>query len=216
MWYNPASLMRRHFFGLVLFCGLFWLCFPRIAASAYSTGNSLPTTVTPSLSPIPTAVREQPKQGKRLEYELPYPGILPDHPLYKLKVLRDRIVIFFTKDPRKRVQLYVLLADKRLAMGEKLVERQREQLAAETISKGEKYLLGAVEILRKMSDRGDYPDVGLVNAVDMSVAKHREVINRLHDTVVGDAKSSMGLSLQLVDDVDRELKVFKKTENIGM
>lgn len=186
-------------------------------ALAEAQKRKLPTvwrtpSPSPTLTPTPTSTIAKVK----IEYALPFPGLLPDHPLYIFKVLRDRIVVIFTRDPRQKVALFVHLADKRLAMGERLIERKKEVLAAETISKGEKYLLGAVEILREMTEAGDRPAVGLVNQVQMSVNKHREVIAELHQRVSGQAQSSMGLSLQLGADVDEQLKVFKQSEDIGM
>lgn len=177
--------------------GIIFFCLMALNLISYSPVNAQKVTLAP-------------------EYELPYPGILPDHPFYILKVVRDRIVIFFTKKPQDKVSLYILLADKRLAMGEKLVEKKKEKQAAETISKGEKYLLRAVDVLWMMKSKNTNPDVGLVNKIATSVAKHKEVVAKLSSRVGLEAQSSMGLSLQLAEDVGRQLHQFKKQENIGM
>ena len=34
----------------------------------------------------------------QIEYYLPYPGVLPDSPLYKLKMVRDRVKLWITRD----------------------------------------------------------------------------------------------------------------------
>ena len=34
-----------------------------------------------------------------VDYNLPYPGILPDHPLYPLQKIRDWLLVTFTRDP---------------------------------------------------------------------------------------------------------------------
>lgn len=74
------------------------------------------------------------------DYQLPYPGILPSHPLYWLKMIRDRIKIYLTKDPINRFYLYILLSDKRLSSGLILIKSGQFQLGTTTITKAEKYL----------------------------------------------------------------------------
>lgn len=80
------------------------------------------------------------------EYILPYPGILPDNPLYQLKVLRDKIYDFFTKDPVKKVQFKLLMADKRMNMARMLAEKGNTSLASDTIVDAVSYYNGAVNI----------------------------------------------------------------------
>src|SRR3989338_5370865 len=48
------------------------------------------------------------------DYTLPYPGLLPDHPLYNLKALRDKILLWFTKDEVKLVELNPLISHKKI------------------------------------------------------------------------------------------------------
>ena len=50
----------------------------------------LAKTSTPSVLPTPTP---------EINYYLSYPGILPDHSLYLLKMVRDRLVLLSTTDP---------------------------------------------------------------------------------------------------------------------
>lgn len=39
-----------------------------------------------------------------VDYKLTWPGILPDQPLYKLKVLRDKIISKLIFDPIKKIE----------------------------------------------------------------------------------------------------------------
>jgi len=75
-----------------------------------------------------------------VEYQLPYPGILPDHPIYKLKMLRDRILELLTTDQIKKADFYLLQADKRLAASILLLEKENDSLSETTSSKGLDYL----------------------------------------------------------------------------
>ena len=76
---------------------------------------------------------------KETVYELPYPGILPDHPLYFFKVVRDKIWAFSTRDNLKKVDIYILFSDKRAKMAQALSNKGKTDLAISTMSKGEKY-----------------------------------------------------------------------------
>ncbi len=53
-------------------------------------------------------------QVETVDYTLPYPGILPDNPLYPLKAFRDRMVSVLIADPVKKSLFNLLQADKRL------------------------------------------------------------------------------------------------------
>lgn len=77
--------------------------------------------------------------SEKVVYELPYPGILPDNPLYFVKIVRDRIIEFLTRDNIKKAQLYLLFSDKRAASALVLVQNGKNSLAITTLSKGEKY-----------------------------------------------------------------------------
>ena len=85
-------------------------------------------------------------------YLLPYPGILPNHPLYWSKMIRDRIQLMTTTDPTQKMQLLLLFADKRLAAGQLLIATGDNSLGISTITKAEKYLLQTYEIYRQYDD----------------------------------------------------------------
>ena len=61
-----------------------------------------------------------------VDYELPYPGLLPDNPLYPIKVFRDKVVSFFITDAQKQATFDLLQADKRVAAGEYLLQEKDE------------------------------------------------------------------------------------------
>lgn len=83
------------------------------------------------LSPTPTP---------QVSYELPYPGLLPDSPLYLLKIIRDKAVGFLISDPLKKAEFNLLQADKRLNAGIYLLNKGKTSLAMSTVSKAENYL----------------------------------------------------------------------------
>ena len=50
---------------------------------------------------------------EKVIYNLPYPGLLPDNPLYITKIMRDKITDFLTRDNLKKAELYLLYSDKK-------------------------------------------------------------------------------------------------------
>lgn len=127
-------------------------------------------------TPFPSV---SPTVSPSLGYALPYAGILPDHPLYFLKQIRDKILILLTRDPLKKSQLYLVLADKSLVMGELLWEKENYNLSLKTFREGEKYLLLSALSLYKISDAGDHLPPGVVDKLELSAKKHEEIIMKL-------------------------------------
>lgn len=75
--------------------------------------------------------------GEKIEYQLAWPGMLPDHPLYKLKVLRDKVMYRFIKKPVKKLEFYLLQTDKGISAASLLFEKGNVRLAQETVLKAE-------------------------------------------------------------------------------
>lgn len=122
-----------------------------------------------------------------IEYNLPYPGILPDHPLYPLKALRDRILLFFTQDPVKKIHLNLLFADKRMVMGQFLWEKGITDSSISTISKAEKYLLSAALDLMPLKKQNNLPP-GLSDKLELAAKKHEQIIMKLLDNISEETK----------------------------
>ena len=149
--------MKKMFLLLTLF--LFpAVVFASSATSAATSGNVEVTTAT------------------KVEYELPYPGILPDHPLYILKQVRDWILDKLIVDSVKKAEFYILQADKRLNMGVMLAAKGNETLSEQVISKGEKYMNNALTLLSSAKAQGGEVPAHIVDRLEKALAKHRELI----------------------------------------
>lgn len=81
--------------------GLLSIIFALIFSLALAQESS---PMAPSATPAP------------INYTLPYPGILPDHPLYFLKSFRDAILSRLISNPVKKFEFDLLQADKKLNM----------------------------------------------------------------------------------------------------
>jgi hypothetical protein len=113
-----------------------------------------------------------------VDYQLPYPGILPDHPLYWLKMGRDRVQLWFLNNPKIESETLLLYADKRLGAGEALILGNQNQLGISTITKAEKYLGQAQGALEKAVGNKLAGQPELMTMAKAFI-KHQEIIKSL-------------------------------------
>lgn len=129
-------------------------------------------------------------EREEVDYYLPYPGILPDHPLYWLKMIRDRVFLWLTRDPVAKFERLLLYADKRLGAAKALIEGGKSQLGVTTATKGEKYLERAVTQLEKVKNLGKATPE-LKERLTKATLKHEEVLDKVLDKVPDQAKPAI-------------------------
>lgn len=159
---------------------------------------------------IPTeSISPTPSIGPTIvNYELPYPGILPGSPLYSLKALRDKIIEIFISDPLKKSNFYLLQADKRLASGISLFDLDKGELGETTISKGQNYLEKSIDnvILAKSSQK-NISDI--LAKIRMSSAKQKEQILLLTSSSAGDTKKRLLQDLKRAEELQKRAEAVK-------
>ena len=146
---------------------------------------------------------------KKPEYLLPFPGILPDHPLYFLKQVRDGILDRLIVDPLRKAEFHVLQADKRLNMGGVLVEQGKGALAETTISKGEKYMERAARGLSAFKSTGRPVPASIIGTLTRSMEKHIEVLAGLIVKTSGADQAGLTGSLEFVKNLQTEVEKLK-------
>lgn len=154
---------------------LFLVVFSVFLITGHPTGAQELITPEPTIAAMPAVVK----------YDLAYPGILPDHPLYKLKVLRDKISEALILDPLKKIEFYLLQADKGILASAILVDKNKIDLAAQTALKAENnYTLLAGE-LNNLLKR---PNKSFFDKLETANLKHQEVLQKLSERVPQDKK----------------------------
>ncbi len=160
---------------LILVLAFFFICTTTqvFAQEKISTDAAL-------LSPTPTP----------FDYQLPYPGLLPDNPLYFLKIFRDRIIDFLVSNPLKKAELNLLQADKRLSAGQALFAKGEKDLAESTISKGENYFESGIGKLQEAKKQGmDVSD--LTRKFSSSIIIHKQIVRSLIQESTGGTKQKL-------------------------
>lgn len=125
---------------------------------------------------------------KEVQYYLPYPGVLPDNPLYKLKAVRDRVVLWITLDGEKKARKELLYSDKRINAAIFLLDGGKEALAVTTATKAEKYLESSINRTAKLSSEGKDMKNLLMTLITAS-AKHLELLETLQARATGSRKN---------------------------
>lgn len=136
-------------------------------------------------------------EDNKVVYELPYPGLLPDHPLYFLKVTRDKVLDIATRDAVKKAELYILLSDKRMNAAAMLAAEGKNQLAISTASKSEKYMLRVPPLLTQTKKQGGSYNTTLVDRLKLSNAKHKQILNNLLRTMPQGSSGDLNEVLKL-------------------
>lgn len=126
-------------------------------------------------------------KSAKVEYNLAYPGILPDHPLYKLKVLRDKITTFLIQDPLKKIDFYLLQTDKGILATSMLVDKNKIDLAEETALKTEHNMTLLTFELKKLSEK---PNTKLFEKLKTASFKHQEVLESIIKKVPKDKQKT--------------------------
>lgn len=156
-----------------------------------------------------------PAAKPKTEYSLPYPGILPGHPLYPLKMLRDQIMGRFITDPIKKAEYKLLMADKRLNSGVSLLEKGKPELAEETFSKGEKYLEEALDETEKAQKQGR-DTAALTSKLSLAILKHNEVLTESLGKMPENQKQKLQNTLAITERIAERFRSIqgKKLEQI--
>jgi hypothetical protein len=89
---------------------------PSLTYAVTFSGSVQTATVRLPDDPVMTDLDTKSSLPENIDYDLPYPGILLDHPLYFLKKLRDRIMLSLLTDPTKLIEFNILQSDKFLSM----------------------------------------------------------------------------------------------------
>jgi hypothetical protein len=122
----------------------------------------------------PSSVIEQ-----KVEYTLPYPGILADNPLYIVKNLRDKIMEMLIADPIKKVEFYILQSDKDVNAGMFLAAKAKGTLALSAVTRANTTTGTAIALADSLKTQGRELPAYVVERLQNSLAKHEEVVRDL-------------------------------------
>ena len=176
---------------VVFFCTMkkiiFSLLFLIVSSFSIPFLSSSPTKIhavsasdTVQVSPSPVPVPTTPK----VEYILPYPGILPTHPLYFLKTIRDQIVEALISDPIKKADFYITQADKKLSMALALADMKKTQEMKQALIDAQTLRQKSVSQLEGIKTAKQEVPGYILDQLSRSLTKHIEILTALKQDVV--------------------------------
>jgi hypothetical protein len=140
-----------------------------------------------------------------VDYTLTWPGILPDHFLYPLKMIRDRVWLLLATNPLKKAELMLKFADKRLWAAEMLAEREKYELAGSTATKAEKYLEMAVAQEKLAREKGE-ETTAFLDKLSLATRKHEEVLMKVRERTSEEVRPIIESSLEYPRRAREEVK----------
>lgn len=129
-----------------------------------------------------------------INYSLPWPGILPDNRLYKLKVLRNKIIAKMIISPIKKVEFDLLMADKTIYASKLLIDKEEVNLAKDTALKGENFFSILVNDYNKAVSSHLKIPRDLDTKIDLATIKHQEVFNSIINLVNKEDKKTFEIT----------------------
>lgn len=177
--------------------------------------NAKTITIEPSVAAeksasVPAIITDE-EEGtvQKVEYTLPYPGILPDHPLYFIKKFRDFVMEKLIADPVRKIEFYVLQGDKLTNMGTFLTEKGKDALAFETVTLGAERMETAISTATTLKAEGKEIPAYLIEKLTNASKKHQEVVNALSLQASGELKdryTEFIVSMRTIQDKIAKLK----------
>lgn len=189
---------------LVLAVGVLLISIDK-TVSPTKAASTLSFTVEPA-STSPDLAGKESLQSSQVDYFLPYPGILPDSPLYKIKMVRDRIWLWLTRQPSKKLDLLLLFADKRIGAGEILIKGNKVALGVSTLTKGEKYWERAVGEVNRLSAE---KRMGAKEKLIKASLKYQEILENLLLRVSAEEKTELEKILNSLKSLREQLANFQ-------
>jgi hypothetical protein len=135
---------------------------------------------------------------------LPYPGLLPDSPLWPLNAAKDRIWLFLTRDHIKKANLLRLLADERIGMAYVLAQKNKVSLSISVAMKAEKYLKESYEEQKKAEELGINTKSLLLDLAESS-SRHTKVLESIKELLPDSARSSLDKVIDFSKMVHQEI-----------
>lgn len=142
-----------------------------------------------------------------VQYDLAFPGILPDNTFYKLKVLRDKVTSFFIRDANSKVLFYLKLADKGILASAMLVDKGKIDLSTETALKAE-HNMTLITTFLPWIDRKKDPTI--VSKLKTASLKHQEVLRSLIERVPPEKQQTYRTVLEFSE---RNLRAIEQFES---
>lgn len=148
---------------------------------------ALQITNAPAFAQEETMTADQSTPSAQIKYDLPFPGMLPDNFLYKLKLIRDKVSLMLISDPKDKSLFYLNQADKGILASAILIDKHQIDLSAQTALKAENNMTLLTGEFSKFSSK---PDSKYFERLKNASLKHQEVLSNMLGKVPADKQKT--------------------------
>jgi len=142
-------------------------------------------------SPTPVSSPTTTQSAIAVTNKTPYRGMLPDHPLYKLQILWDRIQILFMTNPLQKADKYISYATRELEASEAMLEKGNVPLTVHTAMRGEHYMTLVVESTKSEAYLSGDLVPGILERAHGIYPTHQQIVTRMIEKTSGDAQNTL-------------------------
>jgi len=140
---------------------------------------------------------------------LPGPVIMPDSPVYFIKIWYEKIIIFFTFGDANKAERFSELAERRLYEAEKMAEQGKEQLTQKLLEEYEKFLEKALNKANELKEEAERKTKEKIKQktqeklnntweqISESTLRNQEVLLKIYGLVPEGAKSAIGEAIRI-------------------
>jgi parvulin-like peptidyl-prolyl isomerase len=128
---------------------------------------------------------------------LPSPGMLPDHPLYGLKIAYENIIILVTPEPEAKIRRLLDYADKRAAETKRLMGSEKEDLLLQ-VSRAEVRRQSLISQALRTTSRidDDARALEILGQIEERQGVHIIVLESIRDELPEAARGGIDLAIQ--------------------
>lgn len=138
-----------------------------------------------------------------------YRGLLPNHPLYKIKLLWNRLTLIFTPNPSKKAEKYLSLASSELSAAHELIKQGDTATGVHSAFRGEHYMTLLVNELKNVAYASGSLDTRVTSQAHAVYPSHQAIIMSMIEKTTGDAQNSLKTILEFSQRNDKELTALE-------
>ncbi len=118
-------------------------------------------------------------QQPPIQYDLSYPGLLPDHPFYILKQMRDNMMTLLIGKPLDRSSFMLLQSDKQVSAAKILIEQQKDvHMVRNSFLASQRAFEGAINGTQAAKQEG-FPTEDMIHQLQVASKKHHEIVTNV-------------------------------------
>ena len=190
--------------GLLFLSLLMVMTVPSSFAADSQTVAIVSNTATIQTTPVATDAGMMANSSlQKSDYTLPYPGILPNHPLYFIKKIRDQIIEMLVVDPLRKSEFYLLQSDKLLSAAVLLEQNGTIPVAQASLDESSTRMTMAVGQLTTLKQSGRDVPAGSIDRMGQALQKHLEVLDDVAAKKTVDTTAARTALLKAQDDLGK-------------